>query len=268
MPGGENASAEAVTPGPLDSLLHLDVVSGSLAHFGPGDVAVSNLVKAHVGEMITACLADGTPYRAKITAIYSRSLGFADVLVPTSAAGGGHLGTTALGEVLVGDQAGASPTILPKEIASLSHDYPGLQVASRSVANAQEELANSQNSYANNLLLALIGLLAAVALVNTLVMATLQGRDELTLLRRVGATARQLLAMTAWEAVEVTFVGVLLGIGAGAATVIAAAKAFTGSSMPYITWEPVTVVLGLVVALTALAVFVPTTKMLVSDGEA
>lgn len=98
-------------------------------------------------------------------------------------------------------------------------------------------------------------------------MATLQGRDELTLLRRVGATMRQLLAMTAWEAAQVTLVGVLLGIGAAAAAVIGVSKALTGSSMPFITWGPVAVVLGLVVALTGLAVFAPTTRMLSQKEE-
>jgi putative ABC transport system permease protein len=266
--GGLNASAEGVTPGPLDSLLRLDVTSGSLAHFGPGDVAVSALIggkggmNAHIGETITTYLADGTPYRATVAAVYSRSLGFADVLVPTGAAGGGHLGTTAFDEVLVGASPSTNPTTLSEEIASLSNSYSGLRVANRSVANAQDELLNSQTSYANDLLIALIGLLAAVALANTLVMATLQGRDELTLLRRVGTTLRQLLAMTAWEAAEVTVVGVLLGAAAAAAAVTAVSKALTGSRMPYLAWEPVAVILGLVVALTALAVFAPTARML------
>jgi putative ABC transport system permease protein len=268
VPTGLNASAEGVTAGPLDSLLHLDVTSGSLAHFGRGDVAVSELIggkgvmNTHVGQTITTYLADGTPYRAKVTAIFSRSLGFADVLVPGDAAGGGHLGTTAISEVLVGASPGTSPTALSNELASVSASYPGLEVASRSIANAQDDLLNSQTSYADDLLLALIGLLAGVALVNTLVMATLQGRDELALLRRVGATVRQLLAVTAWEAAEVALVGVILGIGAAVITVIAVAKALTGSSVPYITGGPAAVVLGVVVGLTGLAVLAPTTRML------
>lgn len=274
FPGGLNASAEGVTPGPIGSLLHLRVTSGSLNHFGRGDVALSELIggkggmDAHVGETIIIYLADGTPYRAKVTAIFSRSLGFADVLVPTDAAGGGHLGTSTLGEVLVGASTSTNPTTLSEEIASLSNSYSGLQVASRSVANAQDELLNSETSYANDLLLSLIGLLAGVALVNTLVMATLQGRDELVLLRRVGATVRQLLAMTAWEVVEVTLLGVLLGAGAAASAIVAISKALTGSWMPYITWEPVALILGIVVALTGLAVLAPTARMLAADEDA
>ena len=40
-----------------------------------------------------------------------------------------------------------------------------------------------------------------VALVNTLVMATVEWRRALFLLRRVGATTRQLLSMTIWPTV-------------------------------------------------------------------
>lgn len=98
-------------------------------------------------------------------------------------------------------------------------------------------------------------------------MATLQGRHELALLRRVGATTGQLLAMTVWEAAEVTVVGVLLGAGAAAAATAAVAKALTGSPMPSIPWAAVAVIGGLVVALTAVAVLAPTVRMLTHDGD-
>lgn len=267
-PGAENASAEAVTPGPLTSMLRLKVISGSLSHFVPGDVGISRLlagngaVGVHVGQTVMTHLADGTPYRAKVTAIFSRSAGFADVLVPSGAAGGGHLGTSALAQVLVTSSPPTSAPSLRSAITSLATRYPGLRVVSRSVANAQYELLNSQTSYANNLMLLLIGLLAAVALVNTLIVATLQGRDELVLLRRVGATVRQLLAMTACRMAVVVLVGVVLGAGAQIAAVVAVSRALAGSPVPSVPAGPVAVVLGLVVLLTAAATFLPTLRAL------
>ena len=92
------ATAEAVTAGPITSVLDLGLVSGTLSGFGPGDVAVSTMVagssdlNVRVGQTLATHLADGTPYRARVTAIYSRSLGFGDVLVPAGASGGGHRG--------------------------------------------------------------------------------------------------------------------------------------------------------------------------------
>ena len=147
-----------------------------------------------------------------MTAIFSRSLGFADALVPWAAAGGGHLGTSALSQVLIGASAGIGPAVLAQRIGSLSTGYPGLQAASRSVINAQYEQETSDDSSVNNLLLAIIGLLASVALVNTLVVVTLQRREELAVLRRVGATVRQLVATGTCQAIGLILIGVALGI--------------------------------------------------------
>lgn len=267
MPG------EAVTPGPVTSLLHLGVTAGSLSGFGPGDVALSQLVagpgamNVRVGQVVTVHLADGTPYRATVTAVYSRALGFATVLVPTGAAGGGHLGASTVGEVLVGASPGTTPAQLAERLAALAGRYPGLRVASRGVVNAQSTRLTSQTTYANDLLLWLIGLLAGVALVNTLVVATLQGRDELALLRRVGATARQLLAKAACQAAAAVLVGVLLGAASAAVPLLGVSRALTGAWLPHVTWPPVVTILGLVVLLAGVAVVTPTAGMAKRLGE-
>jgi putative ABC transport system permease protein len=260
-----STTAEAATPGALPDLLHLAVTSGSLQHFGPGDIALSQLAVAgtnfHVGQTIMTYLADGAPYPAKITAVFSRSLGFADALVPWDAAGGGHLGIGTVAQVLIDASPGTSPATVAARVASLSASYPGLQVASRSVVNAQYEQSASQDNYINNLLLSIIGLLVSVALVNTLVVATLERRRELVMLRRVGATAGQLTAAAAWQAAGLTLIGVVLGIAALAATVTTVSWATTGSPVPYIPWPSVTVILGIVTLLTVLAILAPTTRM-------
>lgn len=269
--GTEEQTGDAVTPGRLSSVLRLHVTSGSLAGFGPGDIALSQLVagqgamNTRVGRTITSYLADGTRYQAKVTAIFSRSLGFADVIVPASAAGGGHLGTTALGQVLVSTAPGGRAAA---HIDALASRYPGLQAASRDVVNAQYQKLSSQTSYLNNLLLALIAVLCAVALVNTLVMATLQGRDELSLLRRAGATTGQQLAMTAWQAMVVTVTGLVLGAAAAASAVAAVARALTGSWTPAIPWPAVLTITGATILLAGAATFAPVVHMIRRDGEA
>ena len=181
-PGNDSAFGEAVTPGPLGEVLNLRVASGSLDHFGPGDIALSKTVvgptavDTHVGDTITTFLADGTRYRAKVVAIYSHSLGFADALVPAGAAGGGHFGSTTMAEVLVRGAPGEAQTTLSNELEGLSGRFAGLNVASRSVVNAQAQQYTSDENYENNGFLGLIALLAVVALVNTLVMATVERR--------------------------------------------------------------------------------------------
>jgi putative ABC transport system permease protein len=260
-----STGAEAVTPGPLAGLLRLAVTSGGLRQFGPGDIALSRAAVAgtslRVGQPITVYLADGTPYPARLTAIYSRSLGFADALIPWAAGGGGHLGTSALAQVLIGASPGTSPATLAARITGLSASYPGLQAASGSVVNAEYEQGAAEDSYIDNLLLSVIGLLVSVALVNTLVVATVQRRHELALLRRVGATAGQLAAAAAWQAAGLTLIGVILGIAALTPAVTTAAEAATGSAVPYVPWQAMTVILGVVTLLTGLAVLLPTARM-------
>jgi len=263
----QSTAAEAVTPGSLPALLHLNVTSGSLEDFGPGDIALSQTAAeagVHVGQTIRTYLADGTLYMATVAAIFSRSLGFADALIPSGAAGGGHLGASALAQVLVGASPGTSPAALTARIASLAARYPGLQVASRSVANAQYQQNASEDSYVDNLLLSLIGLLVGVALVNTLVVATLQHREELAMLGRMGATTRQLLATMTCQAAAVTVIGVVLGVAAQLATVASVAAMLTGAPVPSIPWLPATVILGLVALLTGLSVLAPTTRLVPS----
>jgi putative ABC transport system permease protein len=267
-PGSANNQGEAVTPGPLGAVLNLNVISGTLARFGPGDIALSktitglNAVTAKVGDTITTYLADGTPYQARVAAIYSQSLGFADVLIPASAAGGGHLGSAALGQVLVRGAPGVAPVTLSSELARLAARFPGLTVASRNVVNAQAQAYLAQQSYSNNLFLGTIALLAAVALVNTLVMATVERRGVLFLLRRVGATTRQLLSMTIWQTVILDLTGLILGVAAGAASLAVVSKQLAGTWMPYLTWPPMAVIGATVVGLTIIAILAPTLWLL------
>ena len=105
-------------------------------------------------------------------------------------------------------------------------------------------------------------MLAAVALVNTLVVATVERRGALFLLRRVGATTRQLLSMTIWQTVILDLTGIILGAAAGAASVVVVSKQLAGTWMPYLTWPPMAVIGATVVGLTIIAILAPTLWLL------
>jgi putative ABC transport system permease protein len=260
-------TGEAVTGGALAPVLDPGVDAGTLGGFGPGDVALSTQeagpgqMGVHVGEMVTIYLSDGTPYRARLTALYSRSLGFGDALIPGAAAAG-HIGTRDFGEILVRGNGKVSQGALAASLARLAERFPGLSVASRSVINAQAQQQDEQSSFINNLILMVIALLAAVSLVHTLVVATVERRESLVLLRRIGATPRQLAGVTAWQSAVVSATGVLLGTVAGAATLACVARALTGSWLPYVTVRPAALMIGLVLALTMAATLGPATAIL------
>ena len=171
-------------------------------------------------------LPDGTPYRATVSAIYSRSLASGDLLIPASVAAG-HTGTPpGYSQILV---SGGTPA----ELARLAAGHPGLHVTSRSVANAQSAQAAAQNSFANNLILGVLAVLSAVALLNTLVVMTVERRRVLRLLGRVGATRSQVAAVFGWQAVFVAGTGLVAGAAAGTFTLLTVTRAITGS------WTPV-----------------------------
>jgi putative ABC transport system permease protein len=245
-PDLEQVYGEAVAGGPLDRVLDLGVTSGGLAELRPGQIAVSSMEAApgamgvHAGSRVTVYLPDGTPYRATVSAVYARSLASGDVLLPAAAVAG-HTGTPpAFAQILVsGGTAGG-----------LAAGHPGWHVASRAAANAASEQAAAQNGFANNLILGLMAALAAVALVNTLAVATVERRRVLRLLGRVGATRGQVAAAFGWHVLFVTVTGVAAGVAAGAVTLAAVARAATGTWVPFIPLAPAA---GLVVAVAALA---------------
>jgi putative ABC transport system permease protein len=272
-PGNDLTDGELVSPGPLNAVLDLRVVAGTFRHFGPGDIALSRLqagngaVGAHIGERLTAYLADGTAYRATVTAIYFRSFGFGDVIIPSAAAGATQQDHAPLSDVLVRGAPKVTARKLATELRPLAARFPGLDVAPRSVVNAEEAKADTQNSYASNLILGVLALLAGVALVNTLVMAVADRRGSLRLLRRLGTSRPQLLTMTAWHALLVGFLGLVLGAAVGAPSLIVVTEAISGSWMPYLTWPPMLAIVAIVMVVIAVSTLGPTAGLLAFDRD-
>jgi putative ABC transport system permease protein len=239
-----------LTPG---RVLDLGVTSGSLSALRPGQIAVSALEAAsgvmgvHVGSRVTVYLPDGTPYRATVSAVYARSLASGDVLIPASAVTGHTGAAPVFAQILV---SGGTPGAL----AELAARHPGWHVASRAAPNAAAAQAAAQDGFANNLIL---GLVAAVALVNTLAVATVERRRALRLLGRVGASRGQVAAAFGWHALFVTVTGVVAGVAAGAVTLVAVTRAATGTWVPFIPLAPAAGLVLAVAALVAGAVMIP-----------
>jgi putative ABC transport system permease protein len=247
---------EAVTGGPLGQLLDLGVVSGSAAAPRPGQIEVSALeagsgaLNVRTGSKITVYLPDGTPYQATVSAIYSRSLASGDLVIPASVAAGQTGAPPGYSQILVdgGTQA---------ELARFTEGHPGLRVTSRTVANEQSAQAAAQNSFANDLILGVLVVLSAVALVNTLVVTTVERRRVLRLLGRVGATRGQVAAVFGWQAVFVAGTGLVAGAAAGALTLLTVTRAITASWTPFIPLAAAVGLVAAVVALTVGAVMIP-----------
>ncbi|HEX3089871.1 MAG TPA: FtsX-like permease family protein, partial [Ilumatobacteraceae bacterium] len=81
-------AAVGVTPGDLDQVLDLDVLSGSLDDLTGDTIAISqNLADesdATTGTPMSFHLGDGTPVSYLVVAVFDRSVGFADLVLPDS----------------------------------------------------------------------------------------------------------------------------------------------------------------------------------------
>jgi ABC-type antimicrobial peptide transport system permease subunit len=89
-------------------------------------------------------------------------------------------------------------------------------------------------------------------------------RGAVSLLRRVGATTRQLLSMTIWETLIIAISGLVLGMAAGAASAIVVSKSLADTWMPYLTWPPMVVIGATAVGLTFVAILAPIIWLLTS----
>ncbi|MET9659229.1 FtsX-like permease family protein [Streptomyces sp. NPDC006510] len=223
----QNTSAQGVvgSGGDLAKVQDLDVRTGSLTGLRPGTVAIDTTLagstKLGTGDRLALRLPDGTKASPKIVAVYGRGLGTSLVTLPADDLKT-HVTSPYASDVLVRATPAAA-----QELTALG------TVTDRSGYAAAQDQNRELNAWANTVMAAVLGGFAAIAAVNTLVMTVLDRRRELTMLRLVGSTHRQVMGMIRWEALLVTVAGAGLGTAIALATLFPMMKGLTGES-PYI----------------------------------
>ncbi len=235
--------AQGVTPAGLASTMDLGVLKGSLDRMGDGTLAVSETAAdglgVSVGDRVALTLGDGTPATLTVAAVYTRGLGFADLTLPHDLVAA-HVDDPLARTVLV-----AAPSVDRAVLAAALRDHPGVGVLDR-----VEAIVTPAGAEVNYVAMGLIIAFTAIAVVNTLVMATTDRAREFALLRLVGTTRRQIMRMLRWETFAAVLVAVALGTGVALVTLAAFGAGMTGSATPYV--PPVTY-LAVVAAAAALA---------------
>lgn len=118
---------------------------------------------------------------------------------------------------------------------------PTLARASGSDATAvaaSSGFADNDENWLRLVLLAMFGLIAGIAVVNTLVALTVDRRRELRLLKLLGATNRELLQMLAIEAGLIVSVALVLGAAACGVSLMTFSHGVTGSPLPSVPTVP------------------------------
>jgi putative ABC transport system permease protein len=250
-PATESYTAQGITPDGLDDVMNLDVQRGDLSGLTGGTVAVSKFAAGtfgvDVGGTLSLRLGDGTPYTARVVAVYGNGLGFGDLTLPNDVVVG-HTTSGLDSEILIAGTPGTEPGALDAALRTALASRPGVQITDRNSFTAAQNDALAGQSMVNLLLnLVLLGFIA-IAVVNILVLATAARVREFALLRLVGAKPRQVRAMMRGEAAVVVTASVVLGSLAALPPLIGISLSLTASALPTV---PPLIYLGIVAAAVA-----------------
>ncbi|MEV6521248.1 FtsX-like permease family protein [Longispora sp. NPDC051575] len=188
----------AVVGADAEGMVDLGITAGGLGALKGDSIAVGRSFALFnglaPGDRHELVLADGTRTTATVAAVYSRELGYGDLVVsPDLAYGPRHL----VANVLVGGVDAAA-------VGAALADVPGVRVSAAPPGAAPEVTPSMWLNF-----VVVGGLLGYVLIgvVNSLVAATSRRREEFGALRFAGATPRQLRAMVRRESL-------LYGVGA------------------------------------------------------
>ncbi|MFE6665112.1 FtsX-like permease family protein [Streptomyces sp. NPDC057697] len=246
------------TQGVKGALSNLDpgVKAGSLKDLrGKNTVALStNVVGAdEVGTTVSLWLGDGTLIRPEVVAVYGRGQGFGDVLLPHDVVTP-HV-----------TDAGHDDYLLVKGEADLRpvlDRFPGTHATSAGQYSAALTEKARQQGLPGLFAVAAISLFTLIGVVTTLAVATASRRRELALLRLIGATRGQVLAMLRLETCFVLGTGAAVGSLVAAVTLLAFGGAVTGLSALSVSPSVCAAILGTVFVSGMAAVMLPARRLL------
>lgn len=251
--GWEQTTISTITAGSAirtgRALLDPTVSSGSLRGLDTaGTIAVSRATLLFtgkgVGDTVDVRLGGDQGVSAKIVAVYERGLGFGAYLMGAAEPARGP-DAAAFDAVFV-DATASSRADTRRALAEM-----GLTVTDGAgYARVATQEAGGQQQLSLVLLLALLGFVAAAA-ANTLAMATAGRRDELALLKRIGATRAQLMRMVAIETTFIIVTALTIGIVAVLPALVGVGQGLLGVPFPVL--DP-SVTVALVVSTVAIAI--------------
>ncbi len=200
----------------LGRVVDLGATEGDLADLGPDGVAIDRDRATDqglsIGDTLDVTFATG-PIRLRVGAIYTESEVVGGLLVATETLAEHTDGPLVDAQILATVADGVDLAAADAAIEGVTDAYPQVTVQDR------EEYKDAQGATIDSLLnmiyalLALAVVIALIGIANTLALSILERTRELGLLRAVGMTRPQLRAMVRWEAVLISVLGAVLGLG-------------------------------------------------------
>lgn len=248
--------AFGVDPAALAAVSRLPVAAGSVADLDDDGIIVTEEWWQHrVGDRVPLWLADGTAVRLRIVAVMRTGTGDNGAYVTPRNAPGAKVSRIEV-------RAPASAAAAVREEAAR---YGATALTKEEWVTATHPRTNRFTVLGYILVLGIALVYTAIALANTLLMATSDRAGDLRLLRLAGATRGQVLAVTAAESLLAVTVGALLGTAVTAVNLAAmrAALAVLGVDAPVVVpWTAMGAVAGVCAVLSALCTLLPTARAL------
>lgn len=171
--------------------------------------------------------------KPRVVAIYERGLGFGDVTLPNELVVA-HTTSQVNSAVLIRAEDGTDAKTLEGALRNAVERYPTVEVGDRE-AFRNAPGSGSSGDWALNLLFQtlLLGYIA-IAVVNTLVMATAARVREFAMLQLIGASREQVRAMMNGEARIVIFSALLFGLLATIPPLVGISDSLAKSPVPSI----------------------------------
>lgn len=238
------------------SNLDPDVKAGLLKGLhGKNTVALSSNVAsaAEVGSTVSLWLGDGTVIRPEVVAVYDRGQGFGDVLLPHDVVAAHVTDAGHDDYLLVKGAAGLRPVL---------DRFPGTRATSAGQYSAALTEKARQEGLPGLFAVAAISLFTLIGVVTTLAVATASRRRELALLRLIGATRGQVLAMLRLETCLVLGTGTAVSSLVAAVTLLTFGGAVTGLSALSVSPSVCVAALGTVFLSGTAAVMLPARRLL------
>ncbi|MDQ0795649.1 FtsX-like permease family protein [Streptomyces sp. B1I3] len=201
------SQARAADPAALAATTHLPLVSGRVTDLDDDSIVVNEEWATHtVGQRVGVWLGDGRKVSLRVVAVMRVGTGSNGAYVTPGNAGGAVIDRADIA-LREGADRMAVRTLLEK-----AGRETGTRVLTKDEWVAAHHPRTSGNTRAGLLLILGIALLyTAIALANTLVMATSDRVRDLAVLRLTGATKPQVLRLVAVEALMVVAAGGVLG---------------------------------------------------------
>ncbi|WP_217205304.1 ABC transporter permease [Streptomyces sp. AC550_RSS872] len=215
--GDDFVSASAVTPGDIEQVLNVDVVSGSVDSLAKGQIAVAEKTAKSrgwkPGDSLPVTFGDEKKGTLTVGAVFKDSEFLSPVLVDTKVVKP-HETQPYIQQIFVktdGGQTSANEQVLVDALG----DNPTITVMDRQ--DIRNEFGGAINTMLNIMygLLAMALIIAVLGVVNTLAMSVFERQQEIGMLRAIGLDRRRVKRMVRLEAVVISVFGAVVGIGLG-----------------------------------------------------